>query len=360
MNQEFVTSTLLGFPLRLKYNVTGSLSLDKEGRIQAVSPGQLLLEGKLSPTVAVTSDEMLLLDGYGFHSGIRRSTTHHAHSHFGGKVNIQGRRVVDVQLDLPKTEVVKIYSSVKIALYSNTDQGWSDLATHSGPEESEGCSSKGLSDIIGLQVCHVERSAKFSGTDVANSEPYEKKIVISKTDNFDKFVFSLRKVENAFEAIVDTPGSSVDRRVSVVVNSRGNGMDSTIVVPRRKVEGEYEWSPTLKKIALKYYQDSEVHGELDVSLQGVKEGPNMRHTPHVVLSWPGLLEVRANGSLLLGPQSLGWNGTFMSSLQNQAAVSQGTSIMCCFLSSSPLSTQSPDISFNMSRNFHRKITNKLK
>ncbi|KAK8394999.1 hypothetical protein O3P69_006037 [Scylla paramamosain] len=324
MNQEFVTPTLLGFPLRLKYNVTGSLSLDKEGRVQAVSPGQLLLEGKLSPTVAVTSDETLLLDGYGFHSGIRRSTTHHAHSHFGGKVNIQDGRVVDVQLDLPKTEVVKIYSSVKIALYSNTDQGWSDLATHSDTEESEGCSSKALSDIIGLQVCHVERSTKqFTDTDISSSEPYEKKIVISKTDNFDKFVFSLRKAENAFEAVVDTPGSSVDRRVSVVVNSHGNGMDSTIVVPRRKVGGEYEWSPTLKKVALKYYQDSDVHGELDISLQGVKEGPNMRHTPHIVLSWPGLLEVRANGSLLLGPQTLSWNGTFMSNLQSQPAVSQG-------------------------------------
>ncbi|XP_045119855.1 uncharacterized protein LOC123509550 isoform X2 [Portunus trituberculatus] len=323
MNQEFVTPTLLGFPLRLKYNVTGSLSLDKEGRVQPVSPGQLLLEGKLSPTVAVTSDETLLLDGYGFHSGIKRSTTHHAHSHFGGKINIQDGRVIDVQLDLPKTEVVKIYSSVKIALYSNTDQGWSDLAAHSDPGESEGCSSKALSDIIGLQVCHVERSTKIIDTDVASSEPYEKKIVISKTDNFDKFVFSLRQAKNAFEAIIDTPGSSVDRRVSVVVNSHGNGMDSTIVVPRRKVEGEYEWSPTLKKVTLKYYQDSEVHGELDVNLQVVKEGANMRHTPHIVLSWPGLLEVRANGSLLLGPQSIGWNGTVMSSLQSQPAVSQG-------------------------------------
>ncbi|MPC41967.1 Apolipophorin [Portunus trituberculatus] len=227
------------------------------------------------------------------------------------------------QLDLPKTEVVKIYSSVKIALYSNTDQGWSDLAAHSDPGESEGCSSKALSDIIGLQVCHVERSTKIIDTDVASSEPYEKKIVISKTDNFDKFVFSLRQAKNAFEAIIDTPGSSVDRRVSVVVNSHGNGMDSTIVVPRRKVEGEYEWSPTLKKVTLKYYQDSEVHGELDVNLQVVKEGANMRHTPHIVLSWPGLLEVRANGSLLLGPQSIGWNGTVMSSLQSQPAVSQG-------------------------------------
>lgn len=330
MNQEFVTSTLLGFPLRLKYNATGSLSLNKEGRLQALSPGQLLLEGKLSPIVAVTSDETLMLDGYGSYSGIRRSTTHHAHSHLGGKISIRDGHLVDAQLDLPKTEVVKIYSSVKVTLYSNTNQGWSELATHIHPEESEGCSSKGLSDITGLQVCHVERSAKqLTDGDVADSESYERKIVISKTDNFDKFVFSLQKTENTFEAVVDTPGSSVDRRVSVVVNSHSDGVGSTIVVPGRKLEGRYQRSPTLKRLELKYYQDSEVQGELDVTLQGMREGPSMRHTPHIVVSLPGLLEVRANGSLLLGPKNLAWNGTFMSSLQNHPAASQGNLIQFC-------------------------------
>lgn len=329
MNQEFVTPTLLGFPLRLKYNATGSLSLNKEGRLQTLSPGQLLLEGKLSPTVAVTSDETLTLDGYGSYSGIRRSTTHHAHSHLGGKISIIEGHLADAQLDLPKTEVVKIYSSVKVTLYSNTNQGWSELATHIHPEESEGCSSKGLSDVIGLQVCHVERSAKqLTDGDLADGESYERKIVISKTDNFDKFVFSFRKAENSFEAVVDTPGSSVDRRVSVMVNSHSDGFGSTIVVPGRKVEGQYQWSSALKRLALKYYQDSEVQGEFDITLQGMREGPNTRHVPQIIVSLPGLLEVRGNGSLLLGPKTLAWNGTFMSSLQNHPAASQGNLTQC--------------------------------
>ena len=331
-----MTPTLLGFPLRLKYNITGSLSLNREGRLEVVRPGQLLLEGKLTPTIAVTADETLLLDGYGFHSGIRRSTTHHGHSHFGGKISIHNGHLVDAQLDLPKTEVVKIYSSVKVALYSNANQGWSELPASNPPEESEGCSSKGLSDIIGLQVCHVERSTKQltdGDVDVVESEHYERKIVISKTDNFDKFVFTLQKAENTFEAVLDTPGSSVDRRVSVVLNSHRDGVGSTIVVPGRQVEGLYHWSPALKKVALKYYIDSEVHGELDVTLQGNEEGVNMRHTPHIVVSLPGLLEVRANGSLLLGPKNLAWNGTFMSNFQNHPAVSEGNLMLlrCIYL-----------------------------
>ena len=48
------------------------------------------------------------------------------------------------------------------------------------------------------------------------------------------------------------------------------------LVPGRKLEGEYQWSPALKRLALKYYQDSEVQGELDVFLQGMREGPNTR------------------------------------------------------------------------------------
>ncbi|XP_050735458.1 uncharacterized protein LOC127007955 [Eriocheir sinensis] len=324
MSQEFVTPTLLGFPLRLKYNMSGSLSLSKEGRFDMAGPGQLLLEGRLSPSVTVAADETFLLDGYGSYSGIKRSTTHHTHTHLGGKISIRGGHLVDIQLDLPETEVMKIHSSVKVTVYSNADQGWSEPATQTPPQTSEGCSSKALSDAIGLQVCSRETQAtQLTMGTLADANLYERQIVVTKSDNFDKFVFSFRNTASNMEAVFDTPGSSVDRRVSVVLDSRADGVGGTVEVPGRQVEGQYRWSSTLKRLALKYYKDSQPHAEFDASLQSEREGPGMRHTSLLVVALPGLWEVKANGSLLQAPESLSWDATFMSSFQDDPLATQG-------------------------------------
>lgn len=323
-----MTPTLLGFPLRLKYNISGSLSLSKEGRLEAVGPGQLLLEGQLSPTVTVAADEAFLLDGYGGYCGIKRSTTHHAHARLGGKISIRSGRLVDAQLDLPETEVMKIHSSVKVTVYSNANQEWSEPATQTHPQKSEGCLSKALSDAIGLQVCSKESLPKQRAMgSLADANIYEKEIVMTKSDNFDKFVFSFRKTESDIEAVFDTPGSSVNRRVSVMLDNSAEGVGGIVEVPGRQIKGQYQWSPALKRMALKYYKNSEPQMELETSLQSSSKGSGTRYISFLVVNLPGLWEVKANGSVLQAPKSLSWNATLMSSFQDNPLATQGK-VLC--------------------------------
>lgn len=62
MNQELVSPTILGFPLRLKINATGLLNFTQESNFQSSSPGQsVTVEGRLSPSAVVTVDQTLMV-----------------------------------------------------------------------------------------------------------------------------------------------------------------------------------------------------------------------------------------------------------------------------------------------------------
>lgn len=62
MNQELVSPTILGFPLRMKINATGLLNFTQESTFQASLPGEsMTVEGRLFPTAVVAVDQTLMV-----------------------------------------------------------------------------------------------------------------------------------------------------------------------------------------------------------------------------------------------------------------------------------------------------------
>ncbi|KAG7172099.1 putative apolipophorins-like 7, partial [Homarus americanus] len=278
----------------------------------------ILMEGKLSSSAVVAMDEMLMVDGYTCSSGIRRRTTHLSHLDIGGKFSLEDGQIVDARIDMPKSELAAVSSSVKVSLYKNLQRDWEEQRSETADEEKEeNCFPESLSNALGVSVCSSHSHGVHGG--VVPGAPYETQVTVSKSDNFDYYVLSFRKLGNTVEALFDTPGSSYDRRVSFQVDVRPDGAEGYIVIPGRGVEGQYENTGSFKMISLQYQKNSELQGEFELSLQITKEGINTKFAPKLFLSVKNVVDVDIDGSLLLGPDVFRAEGSIMTSLQAEAA-----------------------------------------
>lgn len=80
--------TQLGYPLHLRLNATGSVVLKHDFNIKMAEGGGMSLEGNVAPSVVVSADERLWVDGYMATSGVRRTSTLTARTEFGGKLSL--------------------------------------------------------------------------------------------------------------------------------------------------------------------------------------------------------------------------------------------------------------------------------
>ena len=112
MNQEYITTTLLGFPLRMKLNATATLSYQSEGGVKNfdLMNGKVNIEGNVRPSIVIGVDESIKVAGDGFQSGVVKTSTTMARADISGRVVINGGNLIDVDLNVPEGEMVKISS----------------------------------------------------------------------------------------------------------------------------------------------------------------------------------------------------------------------------------------------------------
>lgn len=80
--------TQLGYPLHLRLNATGSVVFKHDFNIKTAEGGGMSLEGNVAPSVVVSADERLWVDGYMAASGVQRTSTLTARTQFGGKLSL--------------------------------------------------------------------------------------------------------------------------------------------------------------------------------------------------------------------------------------------------------------------------------
>ncbi|XP_069195725.1 uncharacterized protein [Procambarus clarkii] len=320
VDQELLSSTLLGFPLRMKVNATGIVTFSRTGKFEMSGTQRILLEGKISPSAVMATNEIILVDGYVCSSGIRRTTTRLARSDFGGKFSLENGQIVDVQFNVPGQEVATVSSSVKVSLYKNLKRGWEEQLPDSPLTPQKYCSPESFSTVLGLEVC---RSHSY-GTRTAYgktylSEPYDTKVTVAKTDAFEQYIFSYKKIDSTVTALFDTPGSSIDRRVSFQAEVKPESAEGSIIIPGKGIEAQYENSDALQKLSLQFYKSSKLEGEFEISLQNIKERNYTEYSPKLHLSLNNFVEIHVNGTLLMGPDVFKVKASTMTSLQAEPA-----------------------------------------
>ncbi|XP_071541836.1 uncharacterized protein [Panulirus ornatus] len=316
VDQELLSPTLLGFPLRLKLNATGSVTFNREGTLLIGGAKSMRVEGKVSPSAVVSLDETLTVDGYTSSSGIRRRTTQMIHTDFGVKFALENGQMVDAEFDIPGSDLVKMSSAVKVMFYKNLLKSWEEPRAVTPVDQQQDCSSDILSNILGLRMC----TSSNYGTYVAEGgafvgEPYERMLQIAKTDTFENYIFSLKKIGNNIEALFDTPGSSIDRRISFQISLTPDGAGGNFVLPGKSMQGQFENTPVSKRLSLQYLESSELQGEFEVSLHIAEDEAATKFTPKLLLSLKNVVDLNVDGTLEIGAEVFTLECNFMSSLQ---------------------------------------------
>lgn len=286
--------TFLGFPLRLKLNATASVSIQHEHSFGKDRQSGLHLKGSLTPSVVAAMDETLLLDAFVASSGLRRSSTQMAKVNIGGELSFDEGEVAELQVSLPEEEVVKMSSSVTLALLRGAGR-WEELEGES-PMQEEHCTSI-FENAVGLRRCSslIHNTQEVEGQQVT-LEPYKSEYKMTRTDTFKYYKLYVKRQDGIVEALFDTPGSSVDRKLHFLFNINPNHEEGDIIIRGvgTVLTGRYKNTPAEKMLQLQAQRDSEVVGGLEVSLKKHQEGTSVKHM--------------AAFELIMGPEKLTLGG----------------------------------------------------
>ncbi|XP_064081190.1 LOW QUALITY PROTEIN: uncharacterized protein LOC135197898 [Macrobrachium nipponense] len=304
LQQELMSPTILGFPLRLHLNATGSINYEDTTEFSVTPSFDIKLDGQIKTSTVLAMDETLMIDGYGSTSGVRRRSTHISSTDFGLKVDVQKGKLADFQFNVPKQEVARVTSSVKVALYENHRQDWNE-ADYEGPSEKfEYCSPDDTRRITGLEYCSSSERALLH-TDSEEPIPgdvYSAEYTLTKADTFDYYQLLYKNEKKDFEFTFDTPGSSVDRKVSLQVRLKPGKAKGTLTIPGKSydVEGNYENTAALKKFALQYTEDSVSQGNFEVVIPMTADETGFTVTPKISLNLNSFFDLDFEGTLKKG------------------------------------------------------------
>lgn len=276
--------TFLGFPLRMRLNATASVNIKHQHSFRNTRESGLLLEGTLAPTVVATMDETLMVDGFVSSSGLRRSSTQLAKVNIGGKFSYDDGEVTELQLSVPEEEVVKVSSSVTLALLKG-DGNWEDIEGTS-PMNEKHCTGT-LEEAVGLKTCtsSMHNSHEVDGEQVA-TEPYKSEFQLTRIDSFKYYKLYIKQQENIVEALFDTPGSNFDRKIHFLINMNPDRESGYIIVRGvgYGIKGQYKNTDEEQELQLQYLQESEAVGELEASLKKQREDLSLEYVPGFLLS----------------------------------------------------------------------------
>ncbi|XP_076069593.1 uncharacterized protein LOC143041514 [Oratosquilla oratoria] len=223
-DQEYVATTILGFPLRMQFNSTVSITLHEEFiNIQTENGDERHV--RIIPSASLILDQSLKVDAYVASSAMRNTMTTFARMEFGGSLS---RNKIDgnvFKFDLPNNEIAKVSSSSKLLFYDSSRKSWDEYRSIPSNEMSS-CSGHFTRQSLGVELC----ASAYSGPSGYTSlEPYTAELVLSKTDTFDHYLIKGDIINSYGKLKVDTPGSGVNRKYEIEIDLR-NWSESEILL----------------------------------------------------------------------------------------------------------------------------------
>lgn len=276
--------TFLGFPLRLRVNATASVNIQPQHTFRNSRESGLLLEGSLNPTVVAAMDETLMVDAFVASSGLRRSSTQLAKMNIGAKFSYKDGEVTELQVSVPDEEVAAVSSSVTLALLQDGGK-WEELEGASVMKENDCVGT--FEEAVGLKTCtSLSRNTYEADGQQVTVEPYTSEFKMMRTDTFKYYKLYIKLHEHLVEVLFDTPGSFHDRKFHFIFNVNPDREGGYIIVRGAGygIKGQYKNTQKEVQLQLQYMQESEVLGELEVSLKEQEEGSSVEYVPAFLLA----------------------------------------------------------------------------
>lgn len=213
--------TLLGLPLELSVNGTASLGLTAHTKldIKDLRNMKIAVEGKIYPSAVIEVIGAITVDS-GYHKvGLNLVGKMSSNSYIDGHAFIDGGKIVDIKLNVPKNQFNLFNIQSKLFKIKN-NRVFEIRNTTDNVNTVNLCTPKNINSIIGFEVC--SKLSYVNASDVEES-PYfpltgsfEYNLGLKKIDTFGSYVFNMKsenKNGRSISIFFDTPASKVKRTI---------------------------------------------------------------------------------------------------------------------------------------------------
>lgn len=222
IDSEFNYPTVSGLPLQLKLNSKATVGLRMDGQFSATSFRDIDIAGQIYPSASIHSDVSMLIDAHFSKYGRKTTVDMETSTYFDGILKVNGGQLVDVSLNMPhdKTELLNVQQN-KVFIEDDVD------VTPYEPsfKTKEACTP--TPELLGSKLCFTES--------ISENLKYEGAILIEKTDSQTGYTLQYSRDSDAINFLMDTPGSTVDRKISLKASKTEESVTVDIHTPWKKM-----------------------------------------------------------------------------------------------------------------------------
>lgn len=222
LDSSIKVPTLLGLPLELSLNGTASFGLTAHTNIDLkdIRAMKVAVEGKIYPSAVVEVIGGMAVNSVYSKVGLNLVGKMSSNSYIDGHAYIDGGKLVDIKLNVPKNQFDVFNVQSKIFKIKN-DKMFEIKNTTDNVNTLNVCTPKNINSIIGFDICS---KLIYVNASTANDSPYfpltgafEYSLSLNKIDNFNSYVFNMRNENNNGHSVslfFDTPNSKTKRTVT--------------------------------------------------------------------------------------------------------------------------------------------------
>ncbi|KAJ1524178.1 hypothetical protein ONE63_010704 [Megalurothrips usitatus] len=228
LDAAYVLPTVAGMPIELTANGSATVGLQVRGRLDLsdlMTRRAALVEGRVAPSAALQVVANMGVNAHVTRTGLRTVSTMHSSTYLDGKVRVDGGKLVEVKLNVPRERVDVVEVTSKLYLL-HRDQPRELQGLVEDREETSGCTSSMAATVTGFKVCgHLAYSngSRFHGAPYFPlTGPFNFSVGLHRTDSFESYDFQYKLEHDkandpsspiSWSATFDTPGSRVNRKL---------------------------------------------------------------------------------------------------------------------------------------------------
>ncbi|KAK4294435.1 hypothetical protein Pmani_032941 [Petrolisthes manimaculis] len=269
IDSSYSIPTVSGFPVTLNAKGTATLALRMNGNLNANSLTNFNIEGHLHPSAAIHMDGVMMVDAHVTRKGLQISSTLHTSTFIDGKIHINGGKLVDVAINTPKEKMEVIDVDTKFFILED------DVLLEKNVDNqihSESCTESIMGGHLCGQLAYTSMSTNSPYFPL--SGPFSAKIYLEKTDTHTGYIFHYAYAPQQVNIQFDTPGSQVDRRVSLNVGLDQQTLNIDMYTPFKTFQGvgQYIWQDNDRHLKVEVTVDSGEKYTLDTGVNIVHDG----------------------------------------------------------------------------------------
>lgn len=251
IDSSYKIPTLLGFPLELYVNGTGTVGLTIKGKmdLKDLWAHKLVVEGKISPSIALEITGSMIVDCFIIKIGLQSINNLNSNMYLNGHVFFEKGRLVNIKINVPneKIDMINVESKV-ILIPENKVYEIDDINKHA--EKWQECTPKNFNTITGIKYCY---GMHYVNASLVKSAPYfpltgkfHYFVSLQKTDIFENYHLQVKTSTDMknekpiyyMSFYFDTPNSEVNRKVraAYLINCDELYLNVTLLSPFLNLE----------------------------------------------------------------------------------------------------------------------------